>query len=122
MPQFHFLNEEGTHVFSANDTDPVWRQRPRPPGRYVSTAWIPGNFLAEGMLFVDATLTTLSPNIHQFAERQVVMFQVVDTMEGNAARGDWAGCMNGAVRPLLQWQTRVVSPVHNVVATVAGEK
>jgi lipopolysaccharide transport system ATP-binding protein len=74
------------------------------------------------MLFVDATLTTLSPNIHQFAERQVVMFQVVDTMEGNAARGDWAGRMNGAVRPLLQWQTRVVSPVHNVVATVAGEK
>ena len=32
MPHFHLLNEEGTHVFSANDTDPVWRQRPRPIG------------------------------------------------------------------------------------------
>jgi lipopolysaccharide transport system ATP-binding protein len=122
MPHFHLLNEEGTHVFSANDTDPVWRRRPRPTGRYTSTAWIPGNLLAEGMLFVDAALTTLDPNIHQFTERQVVAFQVVDTTEGNAARGDWAGHMKGVVRPLLQWQTHVGQAVHRAVTTVAGEK
>jgi lipopolysaccharide transport system ATP-binding protein len=122
MPHFHLLNEEGTHVFSANDTDPVWRRRPRPTGRYISTAWIPGNLLAEGMLFVDAALTTLDPNIHQFTERQVVAFQVVDTTEGDAARGDWAGRMKGVVRPLLQWQTHVGQAVHRAVTTVAGEK
>jgi lipopolysaccharide transport system ATP-binding protein len=122
MPHFHLLNEEGTHVFSANDTDPVWRRRPRPAGRYVSTAWIPGNLLAEGMLLVDAALTTLDPNIQQFVERQVVAFQVVDTTEGDAARGDWVGRMKGVVRPLLQWQTCVKQPVHSLATTVAGEK
>jgi lipopolysaccharide transport system ATP-binding protein len=111
MPHFHLLNEAGVHVLSANDTDPVWRGRPRPAGWYVSTAWIPGNLLAEGMLFVDAALTTLAPNIHQFTERQVVAFQVVEATEGQGARGDWSGPMKGAVRPLLQWQTRVRPPV-----------
>lgn len=122
MPHFHLLNEEGIHIFSANDTDPVWRRRPRPTGRYTSTAWIPGNLLTEGMLFVDAAVTTLEPTIHQFTERQVVAFQVVDTTEGDAARGDWAGRMNGVVRPLLQWQTLVGQPVHSMLTTVAGEK
>jgi lipopolysaccharide transport system ATP-binding protein len=122
MPHFHVLNEEGTHVFSVHDTDPLWRRRARPAGRYISTAWIPGNLLAEGMLFVDAALTTLAPDIHQFTERQVVAFQVVDTTEGDAARGDWAGRMKGVVRPLLQWQTQVEQPIHGVVTSVNGEK
>lgn len=47
------------------------------------------------MLFVDVAATTLELTIHQFTERQVVALQVVDTMEGDAARGDWAGRMNG---------------------------
>ena len=122
MPHFHLLNEEGIHIFSANDTDPIWHRRPRPAGRYVSTAWIPGNFLAEGMLFVDAALTTLDPDIHQFTERQAVVFQVVDTPEGDAARGGWAGRMKGVVRPLLQWQTHEGQLVHGVAATAAGEQ
>lgn len=122
MPHFHCLNEEGVHVFSANDTDPAWRRRPRPAGRYMSTAQLPGNLLAEGMLFVDAALTTLDPNIHQFTERQVVAFQIVDTSEGNAARGDWTGRMKGVVRPLLQWQTYERQPARSRAATVAVEK
>jgi lipopolysaccharide transport system ATP-binding protein len=121
MPHFHFLNEEGLHVFSANDTDPTWRRRPRPVGRYVSTVRIPGNFLSEGMLFVDAALTTLAPDIHQFTERQVVAFQIVDAPEGDAARGDWAGRMKGAVRPLLQWQTSGGQATHGVATTGAKE-
>jgi lipopolysaccharide transport system ATP-binding protein len=122
MPCFYVLNEEGILLFSAHDTDPTWRQRPRPAGRYVSTAWIPGNLLAEGMLFVSAGMTTLDPVIHQFLERQVVAFQVVDTPEGDTARGDWAGHMNGVVRPLLQWQTQGVQPLRRAIATVVGEK
>jgi lipopolysaccharide transport system ATP-binding protein len=121
MPHFHLRNEEGTHVFSAHDTDPVWRQRSRPTGRYISTAWIPGNLLAEGMLFVDALLTTLNPNITQFIERQVVAFQVVEPLEGDVARGGWVGRMHGVVRPLLQWETRVERPVHGVLTTFTGE-
>ena len=43
-------------------------------------------------------------------------------MEGDAARGDWAGRMKEVVRPLLQWQTHVEQPVHGVVTTVVEEK
>ena len=49
---FHFYNDEGVCVFIAVDVDPAWRGRPKPPGRYRTTAWIPGNFLAEGQIFI----------------------------------------------------------------------
>ena len=103
---FGFYNEEGVHVFPTADLDPAWRRRPRPAGRYVSTAWIPGNFLSEGTLFVDVGLATMDPIIAQFHERDVVAFQVIDSLEGDSARGDWAGRWGGVVRPLLQWSTQ----------------
>jgi lipopolysaccharide transport system ATP-binding protein len=74
------------------------------------------------MLFVSAGLTTLEPVIQQFLEHQVVAFQVVDTPEGDTARGDWAGRMQGVVRPLLQWQTQAVRPLRGAIAAVVGEK
>ena len=105
MPHYYFYNEEGVNIFGTLDQDPAWRRRPRPEGRYISTAWIPGNFLAEGTLFVNCNLITLNPNVLQFQQRQVVAFQVADTMDGNSARADWAGKVHGVVRPLLDWAT-----------------
>jgi lipopolysaccharide transport system ATP-binding protein len=122
MPHYHFFNEEGMNIFSAHDTDPTWRRRPRPAGHYLSTVWVPGNLMAEGMVFVDVALTTLDPNIHQFTERQAVAFQVVDTLEGNSARGDWTGRMRGMVRPLMQWNTQVVSNGHDTVMSCVEEE
>ena len=69
--------------------DPNWRWRPRPTGRYVSTAYIPGNFLAEGMLFVKVGVATKDPFTGQFNESDVVAFQVLDSLDGDSARGDW---------------------------------
>ena len=60
-PYFQLYNESGVYVFSVVDLDPAWRKRPRPPGRYVSTAWIPGNLLSEGTLYVTAALNTQAP-------------------------------------------------------------
>jgi lipopolysaccharide transport system ATP-binding protein len=105
MPSFHIYNEEGVHVFSAHEHDPLWRGRSRPEGWYRSSAWIPGNFLSEGTLFVDVGLTTVAPLIIQFTERQAVAFQVIDSPDGDSARGDWSGPMAGVVRPLLKWST-----------------
>ena len=36
-------------------------------------------------------------------------FHVVDSMDGDSARGDWGGDFRGAVRPMLGWSTRTVS-------------
>jgi lipopolysaccharide transport system ATP-binding protein len=101
-----FFNEEGLHLFSAHEMDPRWRRRPRPTGRWISTAWVPGNLLSEGTLFVGAGLVTLDPEIEQFYEHDAVAFQVIDSLDGDSARGDYAGPMAGVVRPLLQWTTR----------------
>jgi len=105
MPHYNVLNEEGIELFSAHDLDPEWRGRHRPAGRYVSTAWVPGNFFAEGTIFVAAAMTTLNPNIFQFCEVDAVAFHVVDSLEGDSARGDWQGRMSGVVRPMLKWTT-----------------
>jgi lipopolysaccharide transport system ATP-binding protein len=110
MPHFRLYNEDNVAVFTTLDLDPEWRGRPRPPGRYIARATIPGNFLAEGSLYVEAALTTLNPPIGQFAERDAVAFQVIDSLEGNTARGDWAGNLSGVVRPLLPWST-VYEPI-----------
>lgn len=104
-PNFHFYNEEGVYAFVVIDSDPAWRGQPRPVGHYVSTAWIPGNFLAEGSLIVGAAISTLNPATVHVYERDAVAFQVIDTLDGNSARGDYAGSMPGVVRPLLAWTT-----------------
>ena len=106
LPHFNVYNDEGTLIFPTLDMDPEWRQRPRPAGRYVCTAWIPENFLSEGTVFVDPAMVTLFPYTTQFWEKSALSFQVVDAMDGTSARGDWAGHLAGAVRPKLKWTTR----------------
>jgi lipopolysaccharide transport system ATP-binding protein len=105
VPCYQFINEEGACVFTVHDQDPAWRRRPRPPGCYTSTAWIPGNYLSEGTLVVGAAVSTVDPVTVHFFERDAAAFQVVDSLDGNSARGDYAGPWPGAVRPLLRWTT-----------------
>ncbi len=121
MPNYHFFNEEGLHIFSAHDLDPQWRGRPRPVGRYRSTAWIPGNLLAEGTVLVSFELTTLNPVSDLFRVRNAIAFQVIDSLEGNSARGDWGGHMPGVVRPLLQWDTQFSANRHAASLVQAAE-
>jgi lipopolysaccharide transport system ATP-binding protein len=104
-PNFHVFNEEGVYLFVTNDQGPDWRHRPRPAGRYISTAWIPANYLAEGTLIVGAAISTLDPVAIHVYERDAVAFQVIDSLEGDSARGDYAGPFPGVIRPLLPWET-----------------
>ena len=106
VPNFHFFNEEGVCAFIASDHDPHWHQRPRPAGRYVSTALIPGNLLAEGSMIVNAAVSTMNPVTVHFSQRDAVAFQVIDSLDGDSARGDYAGSLPGIVRPLLKWETQ----------------
>ena len=105
-PFYEFYNEQGIEAFSAVDHDVVWRRRPRPKGRYISTAWIPGNFLSEGSMYVSVGIGSLNPTIIHVYERDVVAFQVCDTLDGDSARGDWTDAWGGVVRPLLKWETQ----------------
>jgi len=104
-PMHQIYNEEGLRIFTAVDTDPQWMSRPRPAGKYVSTAWIPGNLFTEGMLFVATHAFTLEPFMRQYYVRDAVSFNVIDSTNSDAARGEWAGRLPGVVRPMLRWTT-----------------
>ena len=108
QPHILIVNDEGVELFVAVDVDPEWRKKTRPKGLYTTTAWIPANFLTEGMCIVTVSMWALEPSrIMQYAERDAVAFQVIDSMDGsNSARGDWAGDFRGIVRPLLKWETQ----------------
>jgi lipopolysaccharide transport system ATP-binding protein len=110
LPFFTFYNEEGVLAFGANDLDPSWRGRRRPPGEYKCSVQSPGNFLAEGTLFVGAGITSEGPTL-QFYAGEAVAFHVIDSLDGNSARGDYAGSMTGVVRPMLEWSTEFTPQV-----------
>jgi lipopolysaccharide transport system ATP-binding protein len=106
FPHFSVHTAQGAFAFVGNDQDPEWRSRPRPVGRFISTGWIPGNLLTEGLMLIGAAMRSISPSdILHFYERDAVSFQVVDVPNALTARGDYAGGIPGAVRPLLRWTT-----------------
>jgi lipopolysaccharide transport system ATP-binding protein len=119
MPYYNVFNQEGVRLFTATDQDPAWRRRPRPIGRYISTAWIPGNLLAEGTVFMGPAMRTKEPMTRHFHVRDAIAFQVVDSLDGDSARGDWGGGLGGAVRPLLEWSTQFSPSGHECAATVS---
>jgi len=45
--------------------------------------------------------------IVHFDEPEAVMFHVVESSEGETARGDYTGVMPGVVRPILKWESKV---------------
>src|SRR5262249_20385868 len=105
----HFSNEARLHLFAVLDLEREWQERPKLAGRYVSTAWIPGNFLAEGSVIVDAEISTLAPHEVHTYRKDVVTVRVFDLMSANSARGDYTGPFPGVVRPLVRWNTYVSS-------------
>jgi len=117
-PHFLLRNEDGVPLFVGNDVDPEWRGVRRPPGRYVSTGWIPGNLLAEGAMWVGAHLMTLAPEKWRCGLQDVVMFRVIDPLDAkDTARGDYPRPIIGAMRPLLRWTTKTHDAEHTAPVT-----
>ncbi len=105
MPGFQLFNEENVCVFTSKDLDEKWRREMRPKGIYESRATIPANFLAEGNFYISVSLTTYEPLKVHFNERDAVAFLITDSLDGDSARGDFAGKIEGLVRPILDWKT-----------------
>jgi lipopolysaccharide transport system ATP-binding protein len=106
VPKLKLYDQHGATAFNAMDVSERWHAA-LGPGEYVTTAWIPGNFLNEGRMSVDVDVVTIaSPKLHPHASaRQVVSFHVYDPAEGDSARGLFTGQWRGVVRPLLEWTT-----------------
>jgi lipopolysaccharide transport system ATP-binding protein len=105
-PHFSFTNESGDLVFVTIDLDHEWTGKIRPLGRFWSTAWVPGNLLAEGLFYVGCHLYDNTLNASDCGEGPAISSQIVDTCEGDSARGDYGKHFPGVVRPLLKWATK----------------
>ena len=107
LPHFLLKNEAGLDLFVSNDVDPEWRRRRRPPGRYISTGWIPGNLLVEGAVSVVAVISTLEPLTVRGSALDAIQFRVVFPLGArDSSRGDALIPSPGVVQPLLRWTTR----------------
>jgi lipopolysaccharide transport system ATP-binding protein len=104
VPNIH-VNFQGACAFVALDTSNAAQSSARPCGSYRSTAWIPGNLLAEGTVSIDVAISTLTPNVPHFYASDAVAFQVYDDLTGGSSRGIYAEPLPGVVRPLLEWET-----------------
>jgi lipopolysaccharide transport system ATP-binding protein len=101
----HFFNAEGIYLFVSSDQNNVsWRRKPRCRGLVRTRCRIPGNFLAEGGIFIMAAVSSYEPTVVHALENDAVAFHVIDPSEGDGVRGEWAGDFPGVVRPMLEWQ------------------
>jgi lipopolysaccharide transport system ATP-binding protein len=106
FPKIKVLDGRGDIAFNALDTHPRWLE-PADPGDYVSTAWIPGNLLNEGLMTVQmAICEPTAGGIEHHVREEAIAFHVHDPGEGDSARGRHGGQWHGAVRPLLDWTLR----------------
>jgi lipopolysaccharide transport system ATP-binding protein len=109
FPKIKLVDREGDVAFNAMDTSADWEHAA--PGDYTTTAWIPGNFLNEGMYSVEVALCTLgavtATKLNQQATApDAVSFHVHDPSEGDSSKGRFSGQLRGAVRPRLDWSSR----------------
>jgi lipopolysaccharide transport system ATP-binding protein len=106
FPKIKVFDRQGDVAFNALDTSPRW-QEPAEPGEHVSTAWIPGNLLNEGLISVDVAVCSLDGTKfnHRAGQPDALSFHVHDPGQGDSARGQFVGQVRGVVRPLLEWSS-----------------
>jgi len=114
------LTSENLPAFSAVDTqNPAWQGKAWSPGIYQLTMHVPGNFLQLDTYVLNFLLMSLEPVIKtEFYQLDAVCVHVVDRDSGPTAAGGFLGHFPGAVRPLLEWDMKVLSsPVENITPT-----
>jgi homopolymeric O-antigen transport system ATP-binding protein len=112
-----FVNDEGITVLATNDfNNREWWHAPRRPGLVRCRCQVPGNFLAEGQVFVQASVWTYNPDVVHVDQRDVVSFMVVDRSEGDGVRGEFCGAWPGVVRPMLDWRTEMIADDREPIA------
>ena len=98
FPQVHVSNAEGNLLFLSSSFNNLnWKAQPRSRGIVHTRCRIPGNFLAEGGVFITAAVVSYRPALVHVIETDAVAFHVVDPSEGDGVRGEWTGDYPGLV-------------------------
>jgi lipopolysaccharide transport system ATP-binding protein len=97
------LFTQGIQIFNTLEPSETVRTGPKD---YLTTVHIPPHLLAEGEHSVSISLFTSRGAKERFvSEQDVVGFQIVDSMDGDSARGDYAQNMGGFIQPRLEWES-----------------
>jgi len=102
------VNDAGVELFSTADSAAEATNVARQPGRYISVAWVPAKFLAEGCHYVRVTMRSMRRQYRPFVESDVISFTVVNENEHVVGASWWEGRVSGVIRPELSWTTEYV--------------
>lgn len=80
-----------------------WQPTTLPPGRYRKTAHFPAPLLAEGRISVLVRLFSYEPDVTYVNQRDLLMFDAVDSDSPLSVRGPIKGDWPGQVRIPLEW-------------------
>jgi lipopolysaccharide transport system ATP-binding protein len=98
-------NAQGIVIFEAGPIhEPIWR--PLPAGLFQDVCHIPGNLLNDGLhRVVLQAISNQGTLLHN--EDDILVFDVQDTTD---FRAGWFGKWPGAVRPILEWDRKLIQP------------
>ena len=100
--------EDGTMAFNTGPArEPIWNGKPFPVGLFRSVVHVPADLLNDGvhrllLLVVENGATVV------YRHEDLLTFEVRDDV---SIRRGWYGDWPGAMRPMLQWTTELLSPV-----------
>jgi lipopolysaccharide transport system ATP-binding protein len=103
----HIYNEQQIIAFttSSNETDLMTRDNPLPAGLFRSVCHIPANLLNSGLHRIVLLLLRNGLKII-FRHEEALLFEVLELGE---RPGAWFGKEPGAIRPILDWETEILS-------------
>lgn len=103
-------NEHGVLLFeSAPIEETAWLGRPFPKGLFRFTCHVPANLLNSGVHRVTLTIVK-NDDVVLHKIKDIVVFEVADSPE---KRAGWYGSWEGAVRPILAWDTQLMGTDDN---------
>ncbi len=100
VPNFHFYRHDGSCAFIANAAE----VKSLPPGDFFAQCHIPANLLNDSLYSIQLALTSFESGVCvHFNQKDALLFNVRDPIDGVVTRAGYSGAMPGAVRPLLSW-------------------
>jgi lipopolysaccharide transport system ATP-binding protein len=109
VPAIQVYDGSDLMVFTAFCTDPRRAELLGRPGRYVVKATIPANLLSPGTIRIAAFLNSVTPPMVHAHDLSALRVTVAEDFSESSARGIYQGVVLGAIRPKLEWSTRVVA-------------
>lgn len=99
------FNQSGEILFSSiSNHEPNWHGKPRPKGLYMSICQIPANLLTPGMYKIGVIICANNYK-DSFREDDIIKFNIIDVSD---LRGDYFGGISGLIRPLLNWDSKLI--------------